>query len=513
VTGAVVLGLAVPVTAAQSLVPLLRGAIVPGPVETLVPVALVVVGLVAVVEGRRLLVICCGLAALLWSLVGLAAQLPPGLEVLTLRLAMAPLALLVMALIALPDGTLTSRRKRGLALAALLVAAAVGAGLGLPTLVLMGLIVVAAAVRPSRPDLAMLVQVVLGTALAVLGVVGSMTDPPAWAAADAVGLAMVVGALGLLLGSHRVRTDEGRARASDNASELALNLGAALGTGPVSVAFVRRDSYVDLDGEEVAAAVDGLRVVDPTGEVVAVLDLAPGSDIGIGAALNGLLGDAAALARRRYDERRQARVVEESRRRLVAAGVEERARVEGQLQDRVLARLTRLRGALEDDNLLRRLDDTRKELSRLAAGIDPLHGRGLRPALAAVAAASDRVTAILEVDVEPDPVIASTAWFVASEAVTNALKHGAGSAVEVVAKVREGHLLMTIRDKGPGGVPPGGPVSITDRVRAVGGRLHVTSGPDGTAVEVVLPVAGFPVRRPRAVPDPAGSAALEGSRP
>ncbi|MFB7289234.1 sensor histidine kinase [Actinacidiphila glaucinigra] len=90
--------------------------------------------------------------------------------------------------------------------------------------------------------------------------------------------------------------------------------------------------------------------------------------------------------------------------------------------------------------------------------------------------------------------IATTAYYVASEAVTNAVKHAEATSIGVaVGRNEDGALYVTIRDDGRGGADPGrgsGLSGLKDRVAALGGLLHITSTPGGgTTVEAVLPCA------------------------
>jgi len=98
------------------------------------------------------------------------------------------------------------------------------------------------------------------------------------------------------------------------------------------------------------------------------------------------------------------------------------------------------------------------------------------------------------------------AYYVVSEALTNAVKHAGASVVHVVAEVHVaaevrvaadvrdgGQLWVQVRDDGRGGAHFGhgsGLVGLRDRVEALGGRLSLRSEPGaGTTLEVVLPVA------------------------
>jgi signal transduction histidine kinase len=90
------------------------------------------------------------------------------------------------------------------------------------------------------------------------------------------------------------------------------------------------------------------------------------------------------------------------------------------------------------------------------------------------------------------PAIETTAFYVATEALTNAARHADATEI-VISVVSEGsRLLVTIHDDGRGGADPAkgsGLRGLVDRVAAVGGRLTVTSPPGhGTTLRVELPL-------------------------
>ena len=100
------------------------------------------------------------------------------------------------------------------------------------------------------------------------------------------------------------------------------------------------------------------------------------------------------------------------------------------------------------------LDDLR-EMSR---GIHPaiLAEGGLAPALKTLAR---RAPIPVEVDVRaetrlPEPIEVA-AYYVASEALTNAAKHAQASVVRVTLEEQDGSSTLSIRDDGVGGADPG----------------------------------------------------------
>ncbi len=135
------------------------------------------------------------------------------------------------------------------------------------------------------------------------------------------------------------------------------------------------------------------------------------------------------------------------------------------------------------------------ELRDLARGIAPpiLADRGLA---AAVEALGRRSATPVEVDAaldeRPVPVVETAAYFVVSEALTNAAKHARGAAARVVLRGDGERLLVEVADDGPGGADPAGSglTGLRGRVEALDGTLSVSSVPGaGTTVRAELPCA------------------------
>jgi signal transduction histidine kinase len=91
----------------------------------------------------------------------------------------------------------------------------------------------------------------------------------------------------------------------------------------------------------------------------------------------------------------------------------------------------------------------------------------------------------------PEP-IEVTAYYVISEALTNAAKHAKASAVHVRVDTASGVLRLDIRDDGDGGADPArgsGLIGLRDRVEATGGTFSLKSRfGHGTHLLVELPV-------------------------
>ncbi len=200
-----------------------------------------------------------------------------------------------------------------------------------------------------------------------------------------------------------------------------------------------------------------------------------------------------------------------SRARLVAATDEARRRIERDLHDGaqqyVITLVLRLRMVMEMPSLLAEvrteLEDIAAELTgmlddlrELSRGIHPavLSKGGLRPALRALARRS-AVPVVMDVRVHnrlPEPVEVG-AYFVVSEVLANATKHGRASAVEVDAEASGGKLHVQVRDDGIGGADlarGSGLIGLRDRIEALGGTFAVDSPKGaGTIVSCQLPIA------------------------
>jgi signal transduction histidine kinase len=202
-----------------------------------------------------------------------------------------------------------------------------------------------------------------------------------------------------------------------------------------------------------------------------------------------------------------------SRARIVAAADETRRRIERDLHDGAQQRLVSLalelratqaavppgHGELEDRlsrvaaGLTRAVD----ELREMARGIHPavLAEGGLGPALKALARRSP-IPVQLDVRAETrlPQRIEAAAYYVVSEALTNAARHAQASVVHVDAEAVDGVLRIVVRDDGAGGADPvrgTGLIGLNDRVEAQGGTIVVASpAGEGTTVTVELPLDG-----------------------
>jgi PAS domain S-box-containing protein len=200
-----------------------------------------------------------------------------------------------------------------------------------------------------------------------------------------------------------------------------------------------------------------------------------------------------------------------SRRRIVAASDEARRRIERDLHDGIQQRLVSLGLELRvaESSVPTELEEARTtiarvkhglslsldELQEISRGIHPaiLAEGGLRPALRTLAGrCAFPVELSGEIDHRlPEPVEVA-AYYIVSEALTNATKHANASRVDIEASTHDGSLRLSIRDDGIGGADPArgsGLVGLTDRVEALGGSIQVGSRPgDGTHITVELPL-------------------------
>ncbi|MEH1126493.1 sensor histidine kinase [Micromonospora sp. CPCC 206061] len=207
-------------------------------------------------------------------------------------------------------------------------------------------------------------------------------------------------------------------------------------------------------------------------------------------------------------ERLERRITElaTSRAGVVEAVDAERRRIERDLHDGVQQRLValgmllgRARRTQGDSDLLRQAhEEARQILDELRdvawraypAALDHL---GLDEALLRVAErAGLPVRVRYELTERPARPVETAAYFVVSEAVTNAAKHSRASTVIVRVSTEEGRVLVRVRDDGVGGADPagGGLSGLARRVAALDGRFDVDSPVGGpTTIVAELPCA------------------------
>jgi hypothetical protein len=149
-------------------------------------------------------------------------------------------------------------------------------------------------------------------------------------------------------------------------------------------------------------------------------------------------------------------------------------------------------------SVLDQLPVVQLELAGLARGMVPgvLAESGLR---AAIATMTETMPLRVELDLPLDRFdrgTESAAYFMISEALVNAVKHAQARSALVRGNLAAGHLHIEVTDDGIGGADPagGGLTGITERMRACGGQLAITSTRGvGTRLRAVIPVPRNPV--------------------
>ena len=186
--------------------------------------------------------------------------------------------------------------------------------------------------------------------------------------------------------------------------------------------------------------------------------------------LNGVLAAAALsieMARLTVEVRLQLAEVEASRARIVEAGYEERRRLERDLHDGAQQRLVSLGIQLRRlqltlprearilspalDQIVGEVGAAIADLRQIAAGVRPARlDEGLAPRCA-TSRGRRRCRSTSRRHRARAASVEAAAYFVACEALTNAVKHGSASKVAVRAVRDNGTLLVTVSDDGVGG--------------------------------------------------------------
>ena len=293
-------------------------------------------------------------------------------------------------------------------------------------------------------------------------------------------------------------------------------LARALGDSTLQLAFRQDDGsgYRDTSGQtvQVARPDPGRAVVSVTGSDGAVLVYDEG--LKLEPQLVRLTAAAAGMAlehaRLQAEVRAQLEQVRASRARIVAAGDEERRRLERDLHDGAQQRLVTLslalgmakdRAAQADPELGSLIESASKEarealteLRELARGIHPavLTETGLAGAIQALVERSPVATTVTAVRDRRFPApIEATAYFVVCEALANVAKHARANSAQITICARPGRLVVQVSDDGAGGARPeagSGLRGLADRVASAGGVLRVDSPPGGgTRLEADLP--------------------------
>ena len=220
-------------------------------------------------------------------------------------------------------------------------------------------------------------------------------------------------------------------------------------------------------------------------------------------------GLAIEIARLNVALRRQLAEVEASRARIVAAGNEERRRLERDLHDGAQQRLVSIglalrhaqhqlstsspeRASLTLDGALAEVALSIDELRELAHGLPPAQlDAGLGPALRELARRMPVRVEVKAAGERFDRGLETAAYFIACEGLTNAVKHADASKIVLSAGRENGRLIVSVADDGAGGATPtrgSGLSGLADRVAAYGGSLRIDSDPGaGTTLIAELP--------------------------
>jgi signal transduction histidine kinase len=306
------------------------------------------------------------------------------------------------------------------------------------------------------------------------------------------------------------------------AGTLRDRLARTLADPTLTVAYWLPDhgSYVDEAGRPLTLpAQDGQRAVtlinDADGALAALIhDPAVLDDPQLDAGIAAATRLAAANARLQAEVRASLAQVQASRRRLVEAADEQRRQLQHELRHGAEQRLSTVAGLLaqtgpELSQAQQDLDAARAELRELARGIHPatLTDTGLAASLQELAARSP-VPVHLDVPAQRwPPALEAAAYFICSEALTNAAKYAHATHVQLSITSTETQLRAEIVDDGAGGADQtngSGLRGLADRAEALGGHLTITSPPGhGTRLTAELPMPDRPAisRTPSPEPD------------
>ncbi len=301
-------------------------------------------------------------------------------------------------------------------------------------------------------------------------------------------------------------------------TDLRLALARTLGDPSLDLAFwfPAERCYVDGDGAPVQLPEDdpgrSATLVERDGQPIAALLHDPVLEDNAELVQSVCAAASLALENERLQAELRARLVElqASRARLVGATDAERRRIERDLHDGTQQRLVSIAmslGLLEsklpagEGEARPLLRETREaltlalaELRELTHGIAPplLVEQGLAAALDELCRrAALPVHLRLEVDRRLPDEVESAAYFMVSEALTNAAKHSHGREVRVLATCPGQTLTVEVSDDGIGGAGTAGGSGVrglADRVEALGGRFTVSSPPGrGTTLRAEIP--------------------------
>lgn len=331
--------------------------------------------------------------------------------------------------------------------------------------------------------------------------------------------------LGFLAGVWRVRLGRtavgtllARLRTPLPADGVRDALAQAVGDPSLRVGYWRPDAeaFVDGDGRPLAVPADdvGVTLVAPGGRRIAVLlhDPALHEDRHVLDAVTAAAELALDNQRLTAEVRAQLADTRDLAGRLVTAADAERRRLERDLHDGAQQRLVCAAMALRQSVHLLESEDRvaaaaalRASLTEVEAVLGELRevANGLHPAILTDAGLVQALAALTERVPEPDVVlyapdlptlpatVEATGYFVAAEALTNALKHATASHISLSLGYSQGELTLVVVDDGVGGADVRGGSGLRglrDRVTALGGTIALRSPPGGgTTLTAVIP--------------------------
>ncbi len=224
------------------------------------------------------------------------------------------------------------------------------------------------------------------------------------------------------------------------------------------------------------------------------------------------------LNQREINLRLQAALVQEAHTREQLAALQERARIAEEVHDTVGHALTTAIVALEGAQLLidkkpeeslRKIRVAREQLKHglgnirqvvrtLKAEEGSAVGLGLEGAIRKIMSDTEKQTGVqlhlrYEVAAQPISLHEYVIINMVKESITNALKHGQASEIDISVQEQQDSIAITVQDNGMGieDIAYGfGLRTMEDRIRAIGGQLNVRSEPlTGFALHVRMPVA------------------------
>lgn len=289
--------------------------------------------------------------------------------------------------------------------------------------------------------------------------------------------------------------------------------GPQLPTSPKNLASLREGGRTHVRPIVHQGSLRGAVTLDkPPGEVLTSSDDRLLHDL---AAQAGLVIDNAGLGlelqHRLHEISLQAAELQAAGKRIVAAQYEARRRIERDLHDGAQQRLVTLALTLQslsqrvaaagDETLAGNVEEARAQLSQALAELREM-ARGIHPAIltqdgleAALGFLAERAALPVQLDVCLPRRLAqdveATAYFVVSEALTNAAKHSGASSIAVGGRLRDGRLCIEVADDGQGGADGHwgtGLQGLRDRLATLNGRLTVHSpAGGGTRLEAEIP--------------------------